>query len=44
MSSGATIDGGADRQRPSLFASALKTAKATLDPLGLLSPGVLIDP
>ena len=33
-----------DRQRPSLFASALKAAKATLDPQGLLDPGVLIDP
>jgi alkyldihydroxyacetonephosphate synthase len=33
-----------DRQRPSLFASALKAAKATLDPQGLLNPGVLIDP
>ena len=33
-----------DRQRPSLFASALKAAKTTLDPQGLLNPGVLIDP
>ena len=33
-----------DRQRPSLFASALKAAKATLDLQGLLNPGVLIDP
>jgi alkyldihydroxyacetonephosphate synthase len=33
-----------DRQRPSLFAAALKAAKATLDPQGLLNPGVLIDP
>ena len=33
-----------DRQRPPLFAAALKAAKATLDPLGLLNPGVLIDP
>jgi hypothetical protein len=32
-----------DRQRPSLFASAIKAAKATLDPQGLLNPGVLID-
>ena len=32
------------RQRPPLFAAALKAAKATLDPLGLLNPGVLIDP
>src|SRR5262245_30100284 len=30
-----------DRQRPSLFAAALKAAKATLDPQGLLNPGVL---
>jgi alkyldihydroxyacetonephosphate synthase len=42
MRSGATI--GRDRQRPPLFAAALKAAKATLDPLGLLNPGVLIDP
>jgi alkyldihydroxyacetonephosphate synthase len=33
-----------DRQRPSLFAAALRAAKATLDPQGLLNPGVLIDP
>jgi len=33
-----------DRQRPPLFAAALKAAKATLDPQGLLNPGVLIDP
>jgi alkyldihydroxyacetonephosphate synthase len=32
-----------DRQRPSLFAAALRAAKATLDPQGLLNPGVLID-
>ena len=32
------------RQCPPLFAAALKAAKATLDPLGLLNPGVLIDP
>jgi hypothetical protein len=32
------------RQRPPLFAAALKAAKATLDPLGLLNSGVLIDP
>ena len=33
-----------DRQRPPIVAAALKAAKATLDPLGLLNPGVLIDP
>jgi alkyldihydroxyacetonephosphate synthase len=33
-----------DRQRPPLFAAALKTAKATMDPQALLNPGVLIDP
>jgi alkyldihydroxyacetonephosphate synthase len=33
-----------DRQRPDLFAAALKAAKRTLDPRGLLNPGVLIDP
>ena len=33
-----------DRQRPDLFADALRAAKATLDPGGLLNPGVLIDP
>ena len=33
-----------DPPTPSLFAAALKAAKATLDPLGLLNPGVLIDP
>ncbi len=33
-----------DRQRPELFADALRAAKATLDPDGLLNPGVLIDP
>ena len=33
-----------DRQRPDLFASALRAAKAALDPQGLLNPGVLIDP
>jgi alkyldihydroxyacetonephosphate synthase len=27
-----------------LFAAALRAAKATLDPQGLLNPGVLIDP
>jgi alkyldihydroxyacetonephosphate synthase len=33
-----------DRQRPSLFADALKAAKRALDPQALLNPGVLIDP
>jgi alkyldihydroxyacetonephosphate synthase len=33
-----------DRQRPDLFAAALQAAKRALDPLGLLNPGVLIDP
>ena len=33
-----------DRQRPDLFAAALKAAKQTLDPRGMLNPGVLIDP
>jgi alkyldihydroxyacetonephosphate synthase len=32
-----------DRQRPPLFAEALKAAKHALDPQGLLNPGVLID-
>lgn len=35
---------GYDRQRPDLFAEALTAAKATLDPAGVLNPGVLIDP
>lgn len=33
-----------DRQRPDLFAAALRQAKATLDPAGILNPGVVIDP
>jgi alkyldihydroxyacetonephosphate synthase len=33
-----------DRERPPLFAAALKAAKHALDPQGLLNPGVLIDP
>ncbi|MBI1777818.1 MAG: FAD-binding oxidoreductase [Proteobacteria bacterium] len=33
-----------DRQRPALFAEALKAAKHAVDPQGLLNPGVLIDP
>ena len=32
-----------DRQSPPLFAAALRAAKATMDPQGLLNPGVLID-
>jgi alkyldihydroxyacetonephosphate synthase len=33
-----------DRQRPDLFADALRAAKATLDPHATLNPGVLLDP
>ncbi len=33
-----------DRQRPEPFAAALRAAKATVDPAGILNPGVLIDP
>jgi alkyldihydroxyacetonephosphate synthase len=33
-----------DRQRPELFATALRAAKRELDPAGMLNPGVLIDP
>jgi alkyldihydroxyacetonephosphate synthase len=33
-----------DRQRPELFATALTAVKQTLDPAGVLNPGVLIDP
>jgi alkyldihydroxyacetonephosphate synthase len=33
-----------DRQRPDAFAAALRAAKSTLDPAGVLNPGVLIDP
>jgi alkyldihydroxyacetonephosphate synthase len=32
-----------DRQRPGVFAAALKGAKAAVDPAGMLNPGVLID-
>jgi alkyldihydroxyacetonephosphate synthase len=35
---------GYDRQRPPLFADALRAAKRALDPEALLNPGVLIDP
>lgn len=33
-----------DRQRPDPFASALRAAKAAVDPQGMLNPGVLVDP
>jgi hypothetical protein len=33
-----------DRQRPPLFAEALRAAKKALDAQGLLNPGILIDP
>jgi alkyldihydroxyacetonephosphate synthase len=33
-----------DRQRPAPFAMALRGAKAAVDPLGMLNPGVLVDP
>lgn len=33
-----------DRQRPDLFAAALRAAKQALDPQAMLNPGVLIDP
>ena len=33
-----------DRQRPDAFARVLRAAKQTLDPAGILNPGVLIDP
>jgi alkyldihydroxyacetonephosphate synthase len=33
-----------DRQRPEPFARALTAAKATLDPAGILNPGVLVGP
>lgn len=33
-----------DRQRPDLFAEALTAVKSTLDPAGILNPGVLVDP
>jgi alkyldihydroxyacetonephosphate synthase len=34
---------GYDRQRPNLFADSLRAVKRTLDPNGILNPGVLID-
>lgn len=33
-----------DRQRPELFAAALRAVKRELDPQGVLNPGVLIEP
>jgi alkyldihydroxyacetonephosphate synthase len=33
-----------DKERPDLFAEALRAAKKALDPNGILNPGVLIDP
>lgn len=33
-----------DRQRPDMFATALRATKSALDPQGILNPGVLIDP
>ena len=33
-----------DRQRPELFAAALRAAKGALDPRGMMNPGVLIEP
>jgi alkyldihydroxyacetonephosphate synthase len=33
-----------DRQRPELFAEALRAMKRTLDPHGIMNPGVLVDP
>ncbi len=33
-----------DKQRPPLFANALRAAKNSLDPAGVMNPGVLIDP
>ena len=34
---------GYDRQRPDVFATALRAAKSALDPKSILNPGVLID-
>ena len=35
---------GYDRQRPDLFADAYRAAKRSVDPKGLMNPGVLFDP
>jgi alkyldihydroxyacetonephosphate synthase len=32
-----------DRQRPDVFAAALRGAKAAVDPVGVMNPGVLVD-
>jgi len=32
----------ARRQRPELFTDALRSVKATLDPAGLMNPGVML--
>jgi alkyldihydroxyacetonephosphate synthase len=32
-----------DRQRPDVFAAALRGAKAAVDPAGVMNPGVLLD-
>jgi alkyldihydroxyacetonephosphate synthase len=32
-----------DRQRPDVFAAALRAAKSTVDPAGIMNPGVLVD-
>jgi alkyldihydroxyacetonephosphate synthase len=33
-----------DRQRPDLFAEALRSAKRAIDPARIMNPGALIDP
>jgi alkyldihydroxyacetonephosphate synthase len=33
-----------DQERPELFADALQATKRVLDPIGILNPGVLVDP
>ncbi len=33
-----------DRERPDLFAAALRAGKSVLDPVGILNPGAVIDP
>jgi alkyldihydroxyacetonephosphate synthase len=33
-----------DRQRPDVFAAALRGAKAAVDPAGIMNPGVLVEP